>query len=81
MHVMAKLTLEVCSCCGIKEAYIAEAMERIKAEHGENIEIIPRKCLDVCAEFGAVKFAGEVMAVRPEDLPGLEAKIRAAAAE
>ena len=76
---MAKLTLEVCSCCGLKEEYIAQAMDRIKAEHGENIEIIPRKCLDVCAEFGAVKFGGEVLAIRPEDLADLEAKIRAAA--
>lgn len=75
---MSNVWLEVCSCCGIKEAYIKEGVERIRAEHGEQVTIIERKCLDICAEFGAVKLGEKIMTLRPEDVATLEAEIREA---
>lgn len=75
---MTRLTLEVCKCCALNEQHIAGAIDRIRAEHGEAVEIIPRKCLDICKDSGAVKVGSEVMLVRPADVPDLESKVRTA---
>jgi RNase P/RNase MRP subunit p29 len=75
---MSRVTLEVCTCCALSEQHVADAIDRIRAEHGEQVEIVPRKCLDVCLESAAVKLDGEVLLVRPEDVPALEAKVRQA---
>ncbi|MFZ5815767.1 MAG: hypothetical protein ACOY93_10760 [Bacillota bacterium] len=75
---MARLTLEVCKCCALKEKHVADAVDRIRSEHGADVEILPRNCLDVCLESAAVKVGTEVMLVRPEDVPAFESKVRAA---
>lgn len=75
---MSHLTLEICQCCALREPYVTAAVERIWAEHGDAVEIVPRKCLDVCRESAAVKVGGEVMLVRPEDVARLESKVREA---
>lgn len=62
---MARLTVEVCKCCALSEPHISEAVDRIQTEHGEAVEIIPRKCLDICLEAAAVKVGGTVMVVHP----------------
>ncbi|MFZ5827525.1 MAG: hypothetical protein ACOY94_24750 [Bacillota bacterium] len=77
---MARLTLEVCKCCAMSEKYVADAVDRIRAEHGDTVEIVSRNCLDVCLENAAVKVAGEIMTVRPEDVETLESKVRVALA-
>lgn len=78
---MARMTLEVCKCCAMSEKHVADAVDRIRAEHGDTVEIISRDCLDVCLESAAVKVAGEVMVVRPDDVPTLESKVREALAK
>lgn len=78
---MSDVKLEVCSCCGIKEAYIKEGVERIRAEHGDKVKIVEQKCLDICAEFGAVKLGDKIMTLRPEDVANLEAEVRQAVAK
>lgn len=75
---MATAKLVVCSCCGSKEAHIADTVARLKAEYGDRLEIAEVECLDVCKEFGAVQVGTDAMMVRPEDVPALEAKVRKA---
>lgn len=71
--------VEVCSCCAMSEAHVAEAVARIRAEHGDRVEIIERKCLDVCKESAAVKVAEEIMLLPPEAVAEFEQRVRAAA--
>jgi hypothetical protein len=78
---MATAKLLVCSCCGSKEAHIADTVARLKAEYGDRLEVAEVKCLDVCKEFGAVQVGDEAMMVRPEDVAGLEEKVRKAMAQ
>ncbi len=78
---MSAVRVEVCSCCAIKEKHVADAVARIRAEHGENVEIIERKCLDVCLEAAAVKVEQEVLLVRESDVETFEDKVRAARAK
>lgn len=75
---MARLKLEVCKCCAASEQHVVEALDRIRAEHGDAVEITTPECLDVCLESAAVKVAGEAMVVRPEDIATLESKVRTA---
>jgi hypothetical protein len=76
---MANAKLEVCACCAMKEPYIAEAVNRLKAEYRDKLDVLPRKCLDICQDFGAVKLGDEVMTLRQEDMPAFEARVRQAA--
>lgn len=75
---MARFTVEVCKCCALSEPHVAEAVDRIQTEHGDAVEIVPRKCLDVCLEAAAVKVGGALMVVKPADVPIFEAKVRQA---
>lgn len=75
---MKTVRVEVCSCCASKERHVADAVTRIRAEHGDQVEIIERKCLDVCLESAAVKVAGEIMLVKESDVPAFEGKVRSA---
>lgn len=77
---MSTIRLEVCTCCAISEKPIADAVARIRAEHGSQIEIVERKCLDVCAEHGATKLGDEVIVVRPGEEGLLEERVRRHAA-
>lgn len=72
------MMLEVCSCCGITEQHLADAVARLKSEFGDRLEVVPRKCLDVCAEYAAVRIAGEIMVVAPADVQTFEEKVRSA---
>lgn len=70
--------MEVCSCCAMSEQHVQDAVARIRSEHGDRVEIIERKCLDVCKEFAAVKVGEEILLVPEDAVPEMEEKVRAA---
>lgn len=73
---VSEVRLEVCICCALKEQHIAGAVARIRSQHGERVEIVERKCLDVCKEYGAVKLGEEVMLIKPGDEVELEERVK-----
>lgn len=75
---MTLAKLVVCSCCALEQKHVADALEAIRAEHGDQVEISQQKCLDICAEFAAVALNGEVMVVSAEQAPVLVERVRAA---
>jgi hypothetical protein len=75
---MAKVLLAVCKCCALGDPAIAAAVERIEAEYGDQVTVTAPRCLDVCLENGAVKINGEIMTLRSDEAPLLEAKVAAA---
>ncbi len=76
---MSKVTLEVCKCCAMSESYIADSVARLRERYGERLEVVERRCLDVCKEHGAVKVEGEIMVLKPTDIPTFEEKVHQAA--
>lgn len=62
----------------LKKVDVADAVARIRSEHGARVEIVERQCLDVCQESAAVKVADEILLVPESAIPSFAAKVRAA---
>lgn len=71
------VTLQVCKCCGISDAAVKAAVERMQAQYGGHLRVELKACLDVCQPEPAAALGGEVILVKNGDTSELERQVAA----